>query len=162
MGCDIFVDFVKEVESVSGEFIKDYNGNMLTTTSGHTVIQISTSNGLSYEQLVSTATHELGHAFGLGHYITDEDELVEQWDQGINIPSIMIEDAISVGTKQITELDLKKMITLYGMDGFEKLPIQIPEWIQNIFKWYGEGIIEDQELINTIQYLAENGIISIT
>ena len=161
LGCDIFVDFVKEVESVSGEFIKYYNGNTLTTTSGHTVIQISTSNGLSNEQLISTTTHELGHAFGLGHYITNEDELLNNWDQGIDIPSIMIEDAVSVGVKQITDLDLKKMVTLYGIDGFEELPQTIPEWIRTIFVYYGAGEIGDMELINAIQYLAENGIIQI-
>ena len=157
LGCDIFVDFVKEVESVSGEFIKYYNGNTLTTTSGHTVIQISTSNGLSNEQLISTTTHELGHAFGLGHYITNEDELIERWNNDI-APSIMVK---AIDTEQITELDLKKMVTLYGTDGFEELPQSIPEWIQTIFAYYGAGEINDLELINAIQYLAENGIIQI-
>ena len=39
---------------------------------------MSTSTGLSQTQLVSTASHELGHTFGLGHYVTDEDELIEK------------------------------------------------------------------------------------
>ena len=73
----------------------------------------------------------------------------------------MIQDAVSVGTKQITELDLKKMVTLYGTDGFEELPQSIPDWIRTIFVYYGNGSINDSELINAIQYLAENGIIRI-
>ena len=161
LGCDIFIDFVKGVESVSGEIILDYNGNTLTTTSGHTVIQISTSNGLSQEQLISTTTHELGHAFGLGHYITNEDELIEKWKNGIDFPSIMKQGLPLENIPQITELDLKKMVTLYGNDGFEELPQSIPEWIQTIFVYYGNGSINDSELINAIQYLAEHGIIQI-
>ena len=62
---------------------------------------------------------------------------------------------------QITKLDLKKRCTLYENDGFEKLPQQIPIWIQNIFIYHGEGKINDSKLINVIQYLAENRIISL-
>ena len=86
---------------------------------------------------------------------------MKQWNQGTYLPSIMMQGLPAQNSKQITELDLKKMVTLYGNDGFEKLPQSIPEWIQIIFVYYGEGKINDSELINTIQYLAENGIIQI-
>ena len=158
LGCDIFVDFVDYVDDHFGGVIEEFNGNTSDLASGHKLIEISISNGLSHEQLISTTTHELGHAFGLGHYITDEEELVEKWNENIDVPSIMIE---AIDIEKITELDLKKMITLYGHDGFEKLPQTIPEWIQTIFIYYGEGKINDSELINAIQYLAENGIIQI-
>lgn len=46
-------------------------------------------------------------------------------------------------------------------DGFEKLPPNLPDWVQNVFKWYEEGIIEDQKLITSIQYRVQNGIILI-
>ena len=162
LGCDIFVDFTDTITpDYDGTTHETSNGTTGRLVTGHTVIEISTSNGLSQEQLVSTTTHEIGHAFRLGHYITNEDELLQQWDQGIDIPSIMIEDAVSVGVEQITDLDLKKMVTLYGTDGFEELPQTIPEWIQTIFVYYGDGSINDSELINAIQYLAENGIIQI-
>ena len=162
LGCDIFVDFTDTITTdYDGTTHETSNGTTGRLVSGHTVIEISTSNGLSNEQLISTTTHKLGHAFGLGHYSTDELELLKQWDQGINLPSIMIQDAVSVGTKQITELDLKKMVTLYGTDGFEELPQSIPDWIRTIFVYYGNGSINDSELINAIQYLAENGIIRI-
>ena len=161
LGCDIFIDFVEYVDDHFGGVIEEFNGNTSDLASGHKLIEISTSNGLSQEQLISTTTHELGHAFGLGHYITNEDELVEQWNQGTYLPSVMIQGLPSQNSKQITELDLKKMITLYGNDGFEELPQSIPEWIQTIFIYYGAGQINDSELINAIQYLAENGIIQI-
>ena len=48
-----------------------------------------------------------------------------------------------------------------GTDGFEELPQSIPKWIQTIFIYYGAGQINDSELINAIQYLAENGIIQV-
>jgi len=161
LGCDIFVDFTDTVYNRIDGTVSDFNGNYGTVVSGHGLIEISTSNGLSYEQLVTTTTHELGHAFGLGHYITDEDEIVEQWTQGTYLPSIMMQGLPSQNSKQITELDLKKMVTLYGNNGFEKLPQAIPKWIRTIFVYYGDGSINDSELINAIQYLAENGIIQI-
>lgn len=43
----------------------------------------------------------------------------------------------------------------------EKSDSIFPDWIQNIFKWYGEGILGDQELINAIQYLIDGKIMSL-
>ena len=158
LGCDIFIDFTDKVYINADEISSDANGTTGGLVSGHILIEISTSNGLSQEQLISTTTHELGHAFGLGHYITNEDELIEKWNESIDVPSIMIE---ATDIEKITELDLKKMVTLYGNNGFEDLPVVIPDWIRTIFVYYGAGQINDSELINTIQYLAENGIIQI-
>ena len=38
---------------------------------------------------------------------------------------------------------------------------EIPAWIQNVFKFYGDGLISDDELINAIQFLVEQGIINL-
>ena len=56
----------------------------------------------------------------------------------------------SENSKQITKLDLKKGVILYGNNGFEKLPQQIPEWIRTIFIYYDECKTNNLELINII------------
>ena len=38
----------------------------------------------------------------------------------------------------------------------------VPSWIKNIAKWYGDGLISDQEYLNSIKFLIENNIITIT
>jgi len=37
----------------------------------------------------------------------------------------------------------------------------IPEWVRNIFLWYGQGQIGENDLINAIQYLIQEGIIKV-
>ncbi|MFB5597498.1 MAG: plastocyanin [Nitrosopumilaceae archaeon] len=37
----------------------------------------------------------------------------------------------------------------------------VPSWIKNTAKWYGEGIISDQEYLDSIKFLIENNIITI-
>ena len=37
----------------------------------------------------------------------------------------------------------------------------VPTWIKNTAKWYGEGIISDQEYLDSIKFLIENNIITI-
>lgn len=91
------------------------------------------SNGNSYftdsiapdYQLQWTIKHELGHAFGLGHYILTEDE-INSWYYGTYLespsgpPSIML-PMISVGTTvspsffkgDITSMDMNQLQSLY-------------------------------------------------
>ena len=38
---------------------------------------------------------------------------------------------------------------------------KIPAWIQNVFKFYGDGLISDDELINAIKFLVEQGVIKL-
>ena len=126
LNCNIFIDFVDVIINSNDEIIIA-NGMTWELVSGEPLIEISTYRELSQTQFVSTITHELGHAFGLGEYITNEPELIEKWDQGIDLPSIMIKHAVSKGVKKITELDLEKMVSIYGNDGFDKLIPIIPE-----------------------------------
>ena len=38
-------------------------------------------------------------------------------------------------------------------------PSKIPSWVKNIFIWYGQGNISDDELIQAIQFLVQSGIV---
>ena len=38
---------------------------------------------------------------------------------------------------------------------------QLPDWIKNIFVWYGQGQVSDNEILNAIQWLIDNNIIKI-
>lgn len=35
----------------------------------------------------------------------------------------------------------------------------VPEWVKNTAKWYGEGLISETEFLNAIKFLIENSII---
>ena len=37
----------------------------------------------------------------------------------------------------------------------------LPEWVKNIFVWFGEGVVSESELLDSIEWLIENNIIKI-
>jgi len=38
---------------------------------------------------------------------------------------------------------------------------KIPDWVKNIFVWYGEGKIGENDLISALQFLIKEGIIKV-
>ena len=38
---------------------------------------------------------------------------------------------------------------------------QIPEWIKNVFVWYGDDLISEKELLSAITFLVNDGIINL-
>ena len=42
-----------------------------------------------------------------------------------------------------------------------KIEQKIPDWVKNTFKWFVEGQISEDEVINAIQFLIKEGIIKI-
>lgn len=41
------------------------------------------------------------------------------------------------------------------------VPSKIPSWVKNVFVWYGEGKVSEDELLGAIKFLADNGIIQL-
>jgi len=114
--------------------------------------------------------HELGHALGLGHYIAQDETRLQRWYEGLERPpSIMIEiKPTKVITASITQLDIEKVISIYGREGFNLEGIEqeasvtvLPDWIKNNARWWAEELISDSEFIQTIQYLIQNKVMVI-
>ncbi|MGI0046467.1 MAG: hypothetical protein ACREBB_04675 [Nitrosotalea sp.] len=74
----------------------------------------------SQSQLQYAMDHELGHAFGLGHYIVSQTEM-NAWSQGTSEPlSIMISQVSPVGYEDftITPRDVAQVKSIYENGGF--------------------------------------------
>ena len=41
------------------------------------------------------------------------------------------------------------------------VPSKIPSWVKNVFVWYGQGKVSEDELLGAIKFLADNGIIQL-
>lgn len=82
----------------------------------------SYSNQLAPDaQLSMTIEHELGHAFGLGHYKISEDESNAILSgKETELPSIMTPIVVPIGTNHysITNSDIKQLKSLYSISGF--------------------------------------------
>ncbi|MDP2667602.1 MAG: M66 family metalloprotease [Nitrosopumilaceae archaeon] len=124
----------------------------------------------------NTVRHELGHAFGLGHYISDDMQLNKDWASGGRpSPSIMIitehENPYQI---MILPVDVEKLRSIYGDEGFagnkreiieddskNEVTFQnnIPDWIRNNAKWWSEESISDKDCASGIEYLISNKII---
>jgi len=76
-------------------------------------------------QLDSTIRHEIGHSFGLSHYIVPYGELQNIVNGLEDMPSIMIDTVTILGVKHydITSLDVAEIKSIYGDGGFDN---QIP------------------------------------
>ena len=48
-----------------------------------------------------------------------------------------------------------------GMVAQESIP-KVPDWVRNIFIWYGEEKISEDELLNAIKFLVSQGIIKVS
>ncbi len=72
-------------------------------------------------QLDSTIRHEIGHSFGLGHYIVSQDALHNIINGLEDMPSIMIDTVTVLGVKHydITPLDVAQVKSIYGNGGFD-------------------------------------------
>jgi len=129
------------------------------------------------DQIATTVRHEFGHALGLGHYYSDNQQTNVNWSTSqSSLPSIMVRFAVeNESYEQIRTVDIEMIQSLYGEKGFLanlKAPLvetpfsdvsqdEIPDWIRNNAKWWSEGAIGDSDFTNGIQFMIKENIISI-
>jgi len=130
--------------------------------------------------LAATIRHELGHAFGLGHYPVTDEQMKLYVNGDMTPPSIMVPSEHEYPMQfQITPLDVDQIKSKYGTNGFgqpstsqsplnndivnsgSQANFQIPSWIKNNAKWWSEGQIVDSDFIKGIQYLIKQGIMKV-
>lgn len=73
------------------------------------------------EEFHDILLHEIGHSLGLGHFVTDDATLFSKWLTSESPPSIMIPNIhVNPGLTYITDVDIKKIESIYGKSGFLK------------------------------------------
>ncbi len=85
---------------------------------------------VSNDVIYAVALHEIGHSFGLDHYISDNLDTNSKWQSSTNTPpSIMIPTIHNnPSIQEITNVDTSKVREIYGSEGFYAFSsIPIPE-----------------------------------
>lgn len=142
-------DFNKHSASIVVYYeLLDYKG--ASTTSGkyiiHSMTPYFTNKFASEAQLEFTLRHELGHAFGLGHYAS----FVGNWDAGHSIsslPSLMITSIGPIGYDQFNQISVKlndatDLVSLYGKNGFDSDKSNIGKIIPDR-QWFSKPRLKD-------------------
>ncbi len=102
----------------------------------------------------------LDYEFIVTNPIESKTITVKMWDYKRNVWNNHFYEAITV-----TEKDSKFIIQFENetisidIENIDKS--NLPEWIQNIFSWYYDGLIEEKHVIQTLKFLIKQGIIQI-
>ncbi len=152
--CDITIHFLPKPQTKDEEFVVlgitipnfetgktnieiyylDFQPNwkMVTWWEGHTEYYTYvdepyyTGNLATDTQLGITIRHEIGHSFGLGHYMVSHDRQENIVNGMEDMPSIMIptDTILGVTHYDITTSDTTEIKSIYGQGGFDTISIQ--------------------------------------
>lgn len=127
--CEIKISFKNESDDVSGTF--HTLGYFQYRTDGINGDIVLFTKELSLDSLRIVGLHEIGHSLGLGHYVSDDNEQNERWVSKNRLtPSIMIPVLNIYNNSEIMDVDLRKLVSTYGAEGFyafsSKQPPVIP------------------------------------
>jgi len=78
--------------------------------------------------IYTIALHEIGHSFGLDHYVSDDDAINQKWYTGKKTPpSVMIPTIHTKPSLQIITInDIQKVRSIYGSEGFYAFSSESP------------------------------------
>ncbi|HYL66626.1 MAG TPA: M66 family metalloprotease [Nitrosopumilaceae archaeon] len=143
------------------------DANVIYTTTNW--VPYYTGYALGDAQLGMIIRHEMGHALGLGHFLSDNPNDLSQWIHGYtSIPSIMVPVVIAIGNSHfdITPYDTYEIKLIYGNNGFGEIPVPqpalIPDWIKTNAGGWANGYVSDDDFIKGLQYLVKQKIINTT
>jgi hypothetical protein len=106
------------------------------------------------KRMASVLQHEIGHAIGLSHYVSDNYELMQQWYDGDKggFPSIMTFQPPNEELKKITPLDVNLVLKIYGSQGFGKKTNTSPVFNEPIIEPKQEPNVSDIQNIQVKPY----------
>jgi len=111
--CDWTISFEPEVSSFF------FFGKVLGYADTENKEIVITYKKIHVEEFHDILLHEIGHSLGLGHFVTDDAEVMYGWLSSETPPSIMIPNIHqNPGLTYITDVDLEKIQAIYGTGGF--------------------------------------------
>jgi len=105
----------------------------------------------TFTQIANVVRHEFGHALGLGHYISDDNNINLRWARGeAAAPSLMAIFSHEVASEnRIQPIDIEKAYSLYGEDGFLR-NVTKPYLGFESFKTLKQQYVKDKTLTNYV------------
>ena len=95
-----------------------------------------TEDARTTNQIGAVIRHEFGHALGLDHYEADNPDINTKWAEGFSpAPSIMIPISHQNSREmKIMPIDIDKVVSLYGSDGFHGAANELKLFSENKVK----------------------------
>jgi len=140
-----FLEFIQDKARESKRDISTSNSKIISIN-GLNAFQFSYESGLQLSYPSSTLVRSIGFITvipdGENNWWIDARGETENWKEyGFFIPD------------SVNSFKLLNLVDEVGK--------RIPDWVKNIFVWYGEGQIGDDELIGALQFLIKEGIIKV-